>query len=1642
MSCVRESSPPLESAAEIVRHESKRRRFNPLQGLRRIFRKKSRASNVLPVPDASSSPNEPSGAVSDQMSPADPMRSRSTSQLSDSGDPASLKNRGLHSTLLSLSHDSVFTAESNGSEVDASSCLSVQKAAQSSVRAELLDVVRRRKLQREDTSDDEDLGLPRSPLSTSPHHKTITNHSTCSEGSLLSMGNAELNISVTLPSVPKLSHSAAKHKMAVRPKRTHGAPRKRKHQIGAVTALPATPEVNEDTSSARTALSDSEDTLADHPKQEAAKSTDHLNKGNPTSVKSVGTESNPVIRHHVTVNIDVSKAFDSESEQEFYLLKGKDLHTVGSLQSEGHLVDQSNMSTRFKSNEDSQGHGSSGVPQGSPIGPNTKISPEGTNKNGKKLTKLKYSVGFDLNNLSVASDEGDSWGPGGSPPHTFYRRLSQIRPPVDAAASLVAARKKSLLERNNAKNSHQNTVTRGELSWVHSGYERTSSKRIETSSNDKTRTEPRYDHSVKERTIQIDRNSLSPSQCVDLKIPPSPENYRHVCEKSVTPSRMSYGPEVYSSLKSEKTSGSSLLEALRKRAAGREIFPGKNSTSVNSVNRKTYTDDLSNLYTQTHNIPKVSLRRNSKGVGDKETFVFYRPRVFPREESNRNPPVETTLKCRATSPPPLQKPVYQPTPYVPSLTLLQAKSSSLPVGALPPTSLARSHSNATPPGPPGVKVKSSLSDDYLGERKEESFFSRLLLRRSGKKKKPEEDTVAELPPVIPHKRMDEKGQYLVDMNNISSKQYPSCRQRMEPLNIPLEEAPVNRMHVSYVTSLPEPGDEMDGIQVAKPDAPYLFRSMYAGEFTPVQETFSYKPGDVSPPSSMEVTVPEIHRVPPHQESEDSPPVPEVHSASTQEVTQPVQDTESRDVLVDETVIANVFELTTRSGGSQENLPCLLNETESHQIIISHKSADNVTTDSKPNVETKPGDGRPTITADKPNVTLDRPNIPQKPTACVIPVRPSGRQKPNAPPDTQPSQISKVFLNNSSGEDVVEKEPSSPVQDEHNETSPGQEDIKPVQARDRIQHLSLNLVDTIASPGRESSPLGCSSPRKSVPPSPTLGSSPRKSVPASPNLGSLRKPPGSPLREGSPLKQRSPLREISPFKIATSPGHDLPSPYLSRRLPLASPVTVQGNFFPDETQDGIQRGKEVPSPVTPKDLVLPSPTSPISRGKDSVFSKEIPSPVMPRDVFQFNTPGTPGNTSERESKIGKSASFTEQKKDVPIPAPRISLRKDTSLPSMQTDKSMPEYRKVHVSTQDTKKSMSSSCESLDMQDQVQSSSYSDSCDSMDNIDQWRGGTDNKQTPWRKTDIPWRNRYSEISSSDSDDKQLSITPDGSDIEKKIEEEEISIVQLRRKSFAKDWTRSGDSPPRPLRQKSLEPELLNTSTRNEVVLRRKSLSKEMIKTVGDSDEPPELLKVFARRSLKIPKDFDVNENTVDSGTGSKDSDKENEANTTNEKRSDDRTDKKRLDDKTSENINVQFPLDNDRIKLKKSYESIIITTNKNLDNEDRTKSHQKDLIKPFSGVKVNINEKPLNNMNEAKPLNSNTKVNINEVKPLNTVVKTVNLNTEVIRTEEPTKESPSETNVNKTDVMDNMKGFKKIQQRREEWEQRMQQARKTQP
>ncbi|KAJ9580018.1 hypothetical protein L9F63_004311, partial [Diploptera punctata] len=99
-------------------------------------------------------------------------------------------------------------------------------------------------------------------------------HSTCSDGSLLSMGSSEmdedslcqnsghssklslhdkmtyhendLELDIGVSAAP-LSHSAAKHKMAVRPKRTHGEAMVVRLLAGA-SPLPSTPELNEDTS--------------------------------------------------------------------------------------------------------------------------------------------------------------------------------------------------------------------------------------------------------------------------------------------------------------------------------------------------------------------------------------------------------------------------------------------------------------------------------------------------------------------------------------------------------------------------------------------------------------------------------------------------------------------------------------------------------------------------------------------------------------------------------------------------------------------------------------------------------------------------------------------------------------------------------------------------------------------------------------------------------------------------------------------------------------------------------------------------------------------------------------------------------------------------------------------------------------------------------------------------------------------------------------------------------------------------------------------------------------------------------------------------------------------------------------------------
>ncbi|XP_013144842.1 PREDICTED: uncharacterized protein LOC106108275 isoform X2 [Papilio polytes] len=151
----------------------------------------------------------------------------------------------------------------------------VTRAKLSVLWAELVAAVRRRG-RGECSDDEEDLGLPRSPPASPPTDKADKRHhagisqSSCSDGSLLSVGSSEMdedsssgnhhsqdhssrsdhsdlyNVSEPPPGVAPLSHSAARHKMAVRPRRTHGAPRRKKTNPLGATALPITPELNEE----------------------------------------------------------------------------------------------------------------------------------------------------------------------------------------------------------------------------------------------------------------------------------------------------------------------------------------------------------------------------------------------------------------------------------------------------------------------------------------------------------------------------------------------------------------------------------------------------------------------------------------------------------------------------------------------------------------------------------------------------------------------------------------------------------------------------------------------------------------------------------------------------------------------------------------------------------------------------------------------------------------------------------------------------------------------------------------------------------------------------------------------------------------------------------------------------------------------------------------------------------------------------------------------------------------------------------------------------------------------------------------------------------------------------------------------------
>lgn len=246
MSCVREGSlePPYRPHTDTHNHgEGRTGRF--LRGLRRMFKRRgSGTRNASPDP-----------------------RSSSTGELL-AAERQARRKEGAYGSGLSVSHDSVFTGERS----DESSDERPTPNLPTSHRAELVAAVRRRG-RGDGSDDDEDLGLPRSPPASPPTDKADKRHhagisqSSCSDGSLLSVGSSEMdedsssyhhdhsnrsdhsdvyNLSEPALGVAPLSHSAAKHKMAVRPRRTHGAPRRKKTNPIAASALPITPELNEE----------------------------------------------------------------------------------------------------------------------------------------------------------------------------------------------------------------------------------------------------------------------------------------------------------------------------------------------------------------------------------------------------------------------------------------------------------------------------------------------------------------------------------------------------------------------------------------------------------------------------------------------------------------------------------------------------------------------------------------------------------------------------------------------------------------------------------------------------------------------------------------------------------------------------------------------------------------------------------------------------------------------------------------------------------------------------------------------------------------------------------------------------------------------------------------------------------------------------------------------------------------------------------------------------------------------------------------------------------------------------------------------------------------------------------------------------
>ncbi|GAB6029118.1 hypothetical protein CHUAL_004897 [Chamberlinius hualienensis] len=250
--------------------EPKRKRFNALHVVKRIFRRKPKPPLKKDPEQSSNIKSRSTGELAVLVASNSDTRhtaASSTCCSESQDDSLAAPYNGM-----SLSHDSVFVPE------DDHSLLSPIKGSKqkgfsfnSDINKELASRIRARRIDAD--SDDDDAGLPHSP-STSPTtadilHQGLTKKSKqfrSSDGSLLSMGSSEtdnedgstspkllfegtgtdpeLDVGTTV----LLNSQAARHKIAIRPRRKQSAvPSQRSSQTAVIVSpLPSTPEDNED----------------------------------------------------------------------------------------------------------------------------------------------------------------------------------------------------------------------------------------------------------------------------------------------------------------------------------------------------------------------------------------------------------------------------------------------------------------------------------------------------------------------------------------------------------------------------------------------------------------------------------------------------------------------------------------------------------------------------------------------------------------------------------------------------------------------------------------------------------------------------------------------------------------------------------------------------------------------------------------------------------------------------------------------------------------------------------------------------------------------------------------------------------------------------------------------------------------------------------------------------------------------------------------------------------------------------------------------------------------------------------------------------------------------------------------------------